>query len=463
MKSKLKNFLHIFCIAIPFILGLIGYAFAGESLLQSIYASLCLYGMGQKEMPPNVIIEIARWIAPLATASTLVIAVRSASRKLRDFVTASTSDSVAVRGPKAEKEAMLKLLGRRGIDMENAPVNANHYILLGDEMESLSFYSTHLADKNAEVLVQCNGLPEQAETKNLRLFCPEKTGARIFWEKYCPYELSVANGHHMEIVIIGFDKLARELLLSALHVNIFDLNQSITYHVFGKERGFCDTYHQLDRISDKVVFHKESWKSSLDLISRAQMVIVAKQKSQFDILNDLMLAIPLKEFYVLSAQHKGVELLADNDYGKRLIAFDWKGEAMDPKNILRLDTLRHAKALNMLWSGMSNGSEKDANQLWLGLTPFIRHSNIRAADFRHVARKLLGDRPLDKESLEELAMIEHERWCRYHYLNNWTHGEKKDFTLRTHPCLVEYNTLSESLKESDRTNIRYLLQLKEDK
>ena len=132
---------------------------------------------------------------------------------------------------------------------------------------------------------------------------------------------------------------------------------------------------------------------------------------------------------------------------------------MDPKNILRLDTLCHAKALNMLWSGMPDGTKKDANQLWLGLTPFIRHSNIRAADFRQVAKKLLGDRPLDKESLEELAMIEHERWCRYHYLNNWTYGEKKDFTLRTHPCLVEYNALSESLKESDRTNIRYLLQL----
>ena len=153
---------------------MIGYAFAGESLLQSIYASLCLYGMGQKEMPPNVIIEIARWIAPLATASTLVIAVRSASRKLRDFVTASTSDSVAVRGPKAEKEAMLKLLGRRGIDMENSPVNANRYILLGDEMESLSFYSTHLADKNAEVLVQCNGLPEQAERKTCVFSAPRR-------------------------------------------------------------------------------------------------------------------------------------------------------------------------------------------------------------------------------------------------------------------------------------------------
>ncbi|MBQ7012044.1 MAG: hypothetical protein IJN63_10090 [Clostridia bacterium] len=455
MKTKLKELARILFLSAPLILGFIGYLQAGESVSQAIYASLCLYGMGQKEMPANIVIEIARWIAPLATASTVFIVARSVRRRIREFISACTSDSVAVRGPKAEKEAMLKRLGRRGIDMENSPVNANHYILLGDEVESLSFYRNHLKDKKAEVFVQCSSLPEHAEMENLRLFCPERTASRVFWDKHCPYELFIDSNRRLDIVIIGFEKLARELLLSALHVNVFSVDQNVTYHIFGKERGFSDTYHELHNIPDRVVFHKESWKKATDLIADAEMVIVAKQKDQFDLLNDLMLAIPAKNIYVLSAQPVGVELLAKSSSESRLIPFDWKGEALDPHNILRLDTVYYAKKLFMMYSPNAKGIDEE----WMALSAQNRYSYLRAADFRQVAKKLLGDRPLDAESLEELAMIEHERWCRYHYLNNWTYGEKKDFTLRTHPCLVEYNALSDRLKESDRINIRYLLQL----
>ena len=124
MKTKLKELARILFLSAPLILGFIGYLQAGESVSQAIYASLCLYGMGQKEMPANIIIEIARWIAPLATASTVFIVARSVRRRIRVFISACTSDSVAVRGPKAEKEAMLKRLGRRGIDMENSPVGS---------------------------------------------------------------------------------------------------------------------------------------------------------------------------------------------------------------------------------------------------------------------------------------------------------------------------------------------------
>ena len=238
MKTSTKKLINSCLLSLPFVLGFIGFSAAGESVLQAIYASLCLYGMGQRDMPPNILIEIARWIAPLATASAVIYVAKTLRTQIQVMIAAHTTDSVAVRGPKAEKEAMLKFLKARGINMENAPVSAKHYILLGDEVESLSFYRTHLADKKGEVFVQCNGLPEQAESGNLRLFCPEETAARVFWQNNCPYELSVSNGHRLEIVIMGFDKLARELLLTALHSNIFSLDQSITYHIFGKEKGF---------------------------------------------------------------------------------------------------------------------------------------------------------------------------------------------------------------------------------
>ena len=86
MKKWLDYTFRFLLITIPFTLGVIGFISAGNGTLQSIYCSLCLYGMGQKELPPNTLIEIARWIAPLATAGILIAIIKAAKRHFQNFV-----------------------------------------------------------------------------------------------------------------------------------------------------------------------------------------------------------------------------------------------------------------------------------------------------------------------------------------------------------------------------------------
>ena len=67
--------------------------------------------------------------------------------------------------------------------------------------------------------------------------------------------------------------------------------------------------------------------------------------------------------------------------------------------------------------------------------------------------------------LELLAELEHNRWCSYHYLNNWRCGEpadgkRKDTVRRIHRDLIWYRDLPESEKEKDRANIQVLLEVK---
>ena len=67
--------------------------------------------------------------------------------------------------------------------------------------------------------------------------------------------------------------------------------------------------------------------------------------------------------------------------------------------------------------------------------------------------------------MEKLAELEHIRWCRYHYLNNWHYGipengKTKDLEKRIHCDLVPYSDLNEEAKERDRDNIRTLLSIK---
>ena len=53
------------------------------------------------------------------------------------------------------------------------------------------------------------------------------------------------------------------------------------------------------------------------------------------------------------------------------------------------------------------------------------------------------------------------RWCRYHWLNNWSlgtpaNGKNKDPGARIHVDLRPYAELSEAEKQKDRDNIRLL-------
>ena len=80
---------------------------------------------------------------------------------------------------------------------------------------------------------------------------------------------------------------------------------------------------------------------------------------------------------------------------------------------------------------------------------------------------ILDGKELSAERLIFLGELEHIRWCRYHYLNNWKYGipkngKTKDPQNRLHSLLVPYDQLAEAEKEKDRENIRMLMILQND-
>ncbi len=56
---------------------------------------------------------------------------------------------------------------------------------------------------------------------------------------------------------------------------------------------------------------------------------------------------------------------------------------------------------------------------------------------------------LSEEEKDECRWIEHERWCRFHYLHNWKFNEKRDNKLRRHPLLKPYEELTDAEKKLD--------------
>lgn len=59
--------------------------------------------------------------------------------------------------------------------------------------------------------------------------------------------------------------------------------------------------------------------------------------------------------------------------------------------------------------------------------------------------------PKELEQLtEQLARNVHETWAQGRIDNGWTYGPVRSDKLKQHPCLIEYDDLSEIEKDFDR-------------
>ena len=63
------------------------------------------------------------------------------------------------------------------------------------------------------------------------------------------------------------------------------------------------------------------------------------------------------------------------------------------------------------------------------------------------------------ELTEKIAENVHDNWAAGRIADGWTYGEVRDDKLKTTPCLVPYDELSESEKEYDRNTAIQTLKL----
>ncbi len=469
MRERGRGILRAAALAVPFFLGVAGFLLSGEALLDSAFITLCMYGMGYPDPIPNLLVEIARWTAPLAAVGGILLLFQM-NHRLKNWVHSFRKDSVAVYGP--DRDEVLSSLGKRGIDGGDGFSfrKAGSYILLGNEEENFDFYrQNRSALKGHTVCLECCFLPAQsASDPELRLFREEETAARLYWKEHCIHQLSVRCGHQMKIVFLGFGVLGEELLSCALQDNIFHPDQKIEYHIFGDGDRFLAIHPELPSIDDPVIFHGEPWYEQMPLLEEAQSVIVLSEEEQLDLVKDLLLATKRASYDVFTSRRE-LELLAGQE---RLNLFYWKEQARKPEYLMGDTLFDRAKRINLRYAALYNNvaeTEEAKEQEWEKLDAFTRYSNISSADYHEVRLIMLADMGQDAEHpapdcMELLSELEHIRWCRYHYLNNWKYGvpengKRKDPVQKIHADLVPYRDLTEGEKEKDRENIRILLSM----
>ena len=124
---------------------------------------------------------------------------------------------------------------------------------------------------------------------------------------------------------------------------------------------------------------------------------------------------------------------------------------------------RRARLMNDIYN---EGSPNPRS--WEDLSPFLRQSNIAAADHLIVkVRCLLGDESLTEldadsmkkallcwesmsaEQRDSLQEMEHRRWMRFHQMYNWSYAPVRDNALRHHPLILPYEELSAAEQAKD--------------
>lgn len=82
---------------------------------------------------------------------------------------------------------------------------------------------------------------------------------------------------------------------------------------------------------------------------------------------------------------------------------------------------------------------------WEELNFFLRWDNVSSANYDDI-RIFLQRKGVSEEHLAEL---EHKRWLRSHYLDNWEYSEERDDNLHRHPDLWDFDQLNEAEQQKD--------------
>ncbi len=290
----------------------------------------------------------------------------------------------------------------------------------------------------------------------MHMFSPREAMSRQYWKEH-PLRKA-----ERTVVLIGCGQAGSALLERALLTNVFETGRTVEYHVFSDSAGFAPLHPEIvkaldgsDPGEDALVFHAEDWTEARELIGRADRIILA-----FDSDRDNLNAYEQLHSWYYSAGAIHVRL---TEPVPGISSFGSREESITPEFVMKDEVNRRAILLNDIYN---EGAPHPT--AWRDLPPFLRQSNIAAADHLIVKARYL----LDREDLTELTdkdcrdayarfkelyaaradllqEMEHRRWMRFYQMYNWRVDAVRNNALRRHPMLVPYGQLTPAEQKKD--------------
>lgn len=448
MKKYLKKaggFLSVFYKVLPFFLALWCYcpAFLKQAerrfpLLDAIYEAIKIYsGSTADGIELGPMMQLARFLALAATLSILVKAFDKAG-DIVNWLKLRTAKVTVVYGNSEYADHLYESLPpRQRIRGEDKfiPGAARYLLMFTEDVKNIAFFHEHYADmKDSRVYLMLDGVSRQSiADPRITVFSIAESCARQYWREH-----PVLGDE--KIAVIGFGDVGSSLLLYGLQINLIDPAQHIEYHIYGDGSEFRRAHTELDKMApDEIVFHDEGEPDYAQMAAFNRIILCGNNGADRNLrtLSRLLAAAPLRHPVHVYAPNG--DIVSGLFGAERVVCF---GAAEEMASI---DMVLNQKSMETARRQHEDYVRRYGGKPWEQLDSFNRYSNVSSSDYMHVVRRLI------KEGVpaEKLAELEHMRWCRYHYLNNWKYAPVTDKANRLHNCLIPFAELSEEEKKKD--------------
>lgn len=450
----LSNIFNVLYKILPFFIGMYCYypVFIDQEehiypFLDAVYSSIKLYsGCTESGIAVGGLLQLARFLALAATLSILI----NAFNKMNNIINCIkllSADSTVVYGNSSYAdylyESLEKRLKIRGKEKRFIK-NASRYVLMfSSDAENLEFYNRnykYLKEKNVYIMLD-DVSRQNIENHLITVFSIAENCARQYW-KDNPAEKSE------KIAIIGFGNIGENILLYGLQVNLIDTEQHFEYHIYGDGTAFRREHTALDKMTpDEIIFH-DSGICEYSEIQDFDRIIICDGTGNSNIItvSKLFASAPINcKIYIYAPNGD----IITNLFGSEKIKCF--GTA---KEIASVDIIFNKKLMEDARKQHEFYFKKYGGTPWEKLDCFKRYSNVSSSDYMYVIERLLEN----GMPFEKLAELEHIRWCRYHYINNWKYGKVTDSSKRIHNCLIPFFELSDEEKAKDIEAIKSKMQ-----
>lgn len=476
---RIKSFVKLIAFIIPYILGTIGYLLEGMSISEALYYAVGLYVLNFYAEKCNVLLEIARWTAPVVAVSGIFFIIKSVTQRAKDYLYCIFGNATVIYCEEEEQQILKKNIRGSVIARKESvyPGVKDCIIMLSDDMENLNFYYKNKKKfEKSNVYMRLEQIDSFLLRKNRIMFFNEtELVARNYWKEYNLIKYLDGDTMKVKIAIIGFEQLGQKILSFGLMNNVYARNQRIEYHIWGDNTNtYENLFSQIDFMNeDQIIYHGEDWAKDLQNFVEYDRIIIT-QENQLELVQSLLYLCVDNEIHYYN---KGDAMLENVFFGKLLRSFGAQSSILTEENIMSEDLYRLGMELNYSYSKHFSKECDDMQQkdiimkeMWDSLDGFTKASNIASADYHEIRLLILkqqGKKDCDilGDEREWLSKAEHIRWCRFHFLNHWLYGtledgKRKDADKRIHTYLVPYEELPREVQMLDWDTISRLMKFK---
>lgn len=141
---------------VPLVVGTIGYILSGEMFSNALYAAFALYFTNPVSEAYNICVEIARWTAPLVTATAILCALQSVWESIKCRIQLlKRRDSVSVYSDIDYHIAFGEDVSVIYPGDKFKRYAREHIIMFSTDQKNLQFYEDHKADLAGKKIYIC--------------------------------------------------------------------------------------------------------------------------------------------------------------------------------------------------------------------------------------------------------------------------------------------------------------------